>query len=194
MRKIIYSTLILIVILSSFSFYSINRKRQYDELEMKYKRMGCSLYHERVLEDAPQWVQALNYKLFGKSFAEFDACSNLTQEQLEEVVEFTKLTDVDLFNTRGLDLKALTNCNLKKLSLRFSRVNSLEALKEFDLEYLDVAASNFTDLTLIQHMNNLKTLVVVSISPKEKLWMQEHLPQCKISIAYELHDQIDPEN
>lgn len=183
MRKTIYSILALSILLSCFFFYSSNRSRRIVELEMKYKRMGCSLYHERVLENAPQWVQALNYKLFGKAFAEFEACYNLSQDQLEEVVGFTKLTEVDLSYTKGLDLKALSQLKLKKLSLYLSQVKSPEVLKEFDLNYLVLAGSNITDFSLILHMKNLKTLLVSGISPGKHAWIKEHLPQCEIRIT-----------
>ena len=79
--------------------------------------MGCRLYHEKILEGAPHWVQAVNYKIFGKNFAEFHACSHLTQAQLEEVLEFTKLTEVNLDYTKGLDLQTLSNLKLKKTFL-----------------------------------------------------------------------------
>ena len=69
---------------------------------------------------------------------------------------------------------------------------NLEALKEFDLEYLQVAASNFKDFTLIQHMKNLKELVTNHIRPEDKAWMQKHLPQCKITISFQVRSNKSP--
>ena len=192
MRKTVYTILILTFLLVSYIYYSSYKKSLHDELVKEYKSIGCRLYHEKVLEGAPKWVQAVNYKVFGKNFAEFYACSDLTQKQLEEVLEFTKLTEVSLNHTKGLDLKTLSDLKLRRLSLRYANVKNFETLKEFDLEFLDLTASNFKDFTLIHHMKSLKSLVIDRISPEEKAKLLKHLPKCNIEISFEFTGQKPP--